>query len=105
MTTEKIVSYTPEQTEHIVAEYLAGVEVEAIALAQGKSPRSVIAKLSREGVYVAKSKANTVARVTKSVMVAAIAAHYNTDMEIMGSLEKASHEALAVLFAGVKIST
>lgn len=105
MTTEKIVSYTPEQTEHIVAEYLAGVAVEAIALAQGKSTRSVIAKLSREGVYVAKSKSGTIARVTKSTMIAAIAAHFGSSMEVMGSLEKASHEALVVLFEGTKIST
>lgn len=105
MTTEKTTTYTPEQTEHIVAEYLAGVDVEAIALAQGKTPRSVIAKLAREGVYVAKAKGPGVARVTKATMVAAIAAHYNASVETMSSLEKASHEALAVLFAGVKIST
>lgn len=105
MTTEKVVSYTPEQTEYVVAEYLAGAAVEAIALAQGKSVRSVIAKLSREGVYVAKAKGPGVGRVTKSVMVAAIAAHFGADMFVMGSLEKASHEALAVLFEGVKIST
>lgn len=105
MNTEKTTTYTPEQTEHVVAEYLAGVAVEAIALAQGKSTRSVIAKLSREGVYVAKTKVGASARVTKSMMVAAVAAHFGSDMETMGSLEKASHEALAVLFEGVKIST
>lgn len=105
MNTEKTTTYTPEQTEFVVGEYLAGVEVEAIALSQGKSVRSVIAKLSREGVYVAKAKGPGVARVTKAVMVAAIAAHYNASVETMSSLEKASHEALAVLFEGVKIST
>ena len=105
MNSEKTTTYTAEQTEYIVSEYLAGVAVEAIALAQGKSVRSVIAKLSREGVYVAKAKGPGVARTTKAVMVAAIAAHFNADMETMGSLEKASHEALAVLFEGTKIST
>lgn len=105
MTTEKITVYTPEQTEYVVAEYLSGTPVEAIALSQGKSVRSIIAKLSREGVYVAKAKGPSVSRVTKSVMVAAIAAHFGADVITMASLEKASHEALAVLFEGVKIST
>ena len=105
MTTEKIVSYTVEQAEQLVAQYLAGEAVEAIALAMGKSVRSVIAKLSREGVYVAKAKGQSVGRTTKAVMVAAIAAHFGADVAVMSSLEKASHEALAVLFEGVKIST
>ena len=52
--TAKPVNYTPEQTTSMVADYLAGVTVEAIALALGKTARSVVAKLSREKVYVAK---------------------------------------------------
>ena len=47
----KTVNYTPEQTAQIVADYQAGVTVEAIALALGKSARSIVAKLSREKVY------------------------------------------------------
>ena len=53
-TTTKAVNYTPEQTEQAKADYLAGVTVEQIALALGKSARSIVAKLSREGVYKAK---------------------------------------------------
>lgn len=47
----KAVNYTPEQTAQIVADYQAGVTVEAIAQALGKSARSIVAKLSREKVY------------------------------------------------------
>lgn len=47
----KTVNYTPEQTAQIVADYQAGVTVEAIALTLGKSARSIVAKLSREKVY------------------------------------------------------
>jgi transposase-like protein len=47
----KTVNYTPEQTAQIVADYQAGVTVEAIAQALGKSARSIVAKLSREKVY------------------------------------------------------
>ena len=49
--TAKAVNYTVEQASKMVADYQAGVAVEAIALALGKSVRSVVAKLSREGVY------------------------------------------------------
>ena len=52
--TTKAVNYTPEQTEQAKADYLAGVSVETIAQALGKTARSVIAKLSKEGVYKAK---------------------------------------------------
>ena len=53
--TAKTVNYTPEQTLQMVADYQAGVTVEAIANALGKTVRSVVAKLSREKVYVAKT--------------------------------------------------
>lgn len=49
--TAKTVNYTPEQTAKMVADYAAGVSVEKMAEALGKSVRSVVAKLSREGVY------------------------------------------------------
>lgn len=94
--TDKIVTYTPEQTNQAVQDYQAGVSIEAIALALGKTERSVIAKLSREGVYQSKAKATGAARVTKAVMVAAIAAVVGEGA--LDSLEKASHEDLASLF-------
>ncbi len=53
--TAKAVNYTAEQTAKMVADYQAGVTVESIATALGKSVRSVVAKLSREKVYVAKT--------------------------------------------------
>ena len=53
-TSTKTVNYTDEQTAKVVSDYAAGVTVEAIALALGKSTRSIIAKLSREKVYKAK---------------------------------------------------
>ena len=53
--TAKTVNYTPEQTMQMVAEYQAGTTVESIAETLGKSVRSVVAKLSREKVYKAKT--------------------------------------------------
>jgi hypothetical protein len=52
---EKVVNYTPEQTLKMVADYQAGVTVEQLAETLGKTVRSVVAKLSREGVYQKKT--------------------------------------------------
>lgn len=53
--TAKTVNYTPEMTAQMVADYQAGQTVETIAEALGKTVRSVVAKLSREKVYKAKT--------------------------------------------------
>ena len=45
------VNYTAEQTISMVADYAEGVSVADLATKLGKSTRSIIAKLSREGVY------------------------------------------------------
>jgi hypothetical protein len=45
------VNYTPEQTVSMVANYTEGMSVADLATLLGKSTRSIIAKLSREGVY------------------------------------------------------
>lgn len=51
MAEAKVVNYTPEQTLKLVQDYQAGTSVEALAESLGKTVRSVVAKLSREGVY------------------------------------------------------
>ena len=53
--TTKTVNYTPDQTEKMIVQYQSGMTVEAIADSLGKTVRSVVAKLSREKVYVAKA--------------------------------------------------
>lgn len=55
MAEQKTVNYTAEQVAEIVNGYNAGVTVEELAKAVNKSVRSVVAKLSREGVYKAKT--------------------------------------------------
>ena len=52
---EKTVNYTPEQTASMIQDYAAGVTVESLAESMGKTVRSVVAKLSREGVYKPKA--------------------------------------------------
>ena len=95
----KVVNYTAEQTAQILDLYAAGETVEAIATVVGKSARSVIAKLSREGVYKAKAKATGEGRVTKADLVVKIAEKLGADVKALESLEKASLGALQILAA------
>lgn len=97
--TAKTVNYTAEQTAELVAAYQAGEAVEAIASKLGKSVRSIVAKLSREGVYKAKEAKAGEARVTKADLIAKIAEAKGVDVAKLESLEKATKEALEILVA------
>ena len=92
--TNQTVNYSPEQTAQLVANYKAGATVETLATMFGKTTRSVVAKLSREGVYQAKSKSSGVARVKKAELVDRIASLCGATPEAFDSLEKANHEVL-----------
>lgn len=100
MTTATPTNYTPEQTAQVVASYQAGDTVETIATAVGKSVRSVVAKLSREGVYVAKTRTTT-HRVKKADLVDQLAAACGVAPEMFDSLEKANHDVLEQLVAKI----
>jgi hypothetical protein len=102
MMTTQNVNYTPEQTAQLVAKYQDGVTVERLAEQFGKTTRSVVAKLSREGVYHAKSKATGVARVKKSELVDRIATACSATPEAFDSLEKANHEVLEAILANLR---
>ena len=102
MTKAATQNYTPEQTVELVTRYQAGETVEALAEAVGKSVRSVVAKLSREGVYQAKSKSTGAARVKKADLVDELAKHCGVPAEVFESLEKANHDALELLVAQLR---
>lgn len=95
--TVKTVNYTVEQTAAMVNDYNNGVTAEAIAVALGKSVRSVIAKLSREGVYKVKARTTKTgeAVIKKDSLTDQLALLLNlTDAEA-DSLTKANKTALA----------
>ena len=92
-------NYTPAQTAEIVARYQAGETVEALATALGKTTRSIVAKLSREGVYQAKTRATGTARVRKAELVDKLAVACGVAPEVFESLEKANHDVLEALVA------
>jgi hypothetical protein len=102
MMTDKTVNYTPEQTAQLVAKYQDGVSVESLAEMFGKTTRSIVAKLSREGVYHAKSKATGMTRVKKSELVDRIANRVGVAPETFDSLEKANHEVLEAILANLR---
>ena len=97
--TAKAQNYTTEQTQEVVTRYQAGETVEVIAEAVGKTARSVVAKLAREGVYVAKTKTVGAGRVKKADLVDQLAAKCGVAPEVFESLEKANHEVLEALVA------
>ena len=97
---EKAVNYTAEQTAKIIADYQAGVKVEDIASAMGKTVRSIVAKLSREKVYVAKQYVSKTGEkpVKKDVTADAIGAILRLSENDIESLTKANRSALKAIF-------
>lgn len=99
---DKTVNYTPEMTAELVEAYKASpneATVKAFAEKFGKTVKSVVAKLSREGVYVRKEYVNKRGEkpVAKSALVARLAALTGETEDNLGSLEKATKHALEVL--------
>lgn len=96
----KVPNYTPEQTAKMVADYSAGVTVESIAEALGKTVRSVIAKLSKEQVYKKKEYVTKTGEksVKKDEHADAIGAVLRLTEGETESLTKANKTALKKIF-------
>lgn len=106
MAAVKSVTYTPEMTAQVVEMYsVEGLTVADIAAAVGRSEASVIAKLSREGVYKAKKVAAKAKGPTKAVMIATIAAAIGATEEFLESLEKATSPALEAVMKALTAKT
>lgn len=94
----KAVNYTPEQETQIVAQYQAGMAVAEIATMIGKTTKSVVAKLSRLGVYKTKDKPATEAsKVTKADLVALIEGRYAVEAGTFADMEKLTKATLVAL--------
>ena len=86
-------NYTQQQTEQMVSKYTANPTrktVNALAQELDKNTRSVIAKLSREGVYVAQPRATKSGEpiVRKAELVAQIEAHFGIEMPTLVKASK-----------------
>ena len=94
----KTVNYTPEQETQIVDQYEAGMTTDEIATMLGKSVKSVVAKLSRLGVYKSKNKAVVTSdRVTKADLVALIEGRYAVEPGTLAEMEKLTKATLTLL--------
>ena len=107
MATEKIVNYTAEQTAALIAGYnpLASeterkAQVDAFAVQFGKTVRSIVAKLSKEKVYVSKQYVTKTGEkaVKKDAHADAIGAILNMSENDIESLTKATKTALVTIF-------
>ncbi len=96
---DKTVNYTDEQTVALVNGYKAGETVEALAKALGKSVKSVVAKLSREGVYQPKAQKAAANRMTKAAMVEYAEDLLQLERGTLESFQKADKAALEALAA------
>ena len=105
MTAKKtpVVNYTPEMTATLVEAYKANPTKETVAefaIAFGKTTKSIVAKLSREGVY---KKAEPTSKdgtpvVKKDEMVGMIAKVVGVSEDKLDGLEKAPKVALKIVF-------
>jgi hypothetical protein len=102
MSAEKVANYSAEAVERLKAGYLAGESVEALASELGKTVRSVVAKLSREGVYKPKAKAEGKREMKKAEMVAELAELVGVPEENLESLEKATGPALMAVLKALR---
>lgn len=95
-------NYNEETTAYMIAEYSSTPSrftVERLAKELNKTPKSIIGKLSREGVYrrnVYKTKSGDTP-VTKLELVTQIAAGLGIEEELLKGLEKSPKAALKAL--------
>jgi len=103
--------YTDEQTRELVAVFQKAEDqdqreavVRQYAELYNKSTRSIIAKLTREGVYLAKQYRTKQGEqpVSKAELVAELATLFNVPEEKIESLEKANKQVLKFLITWVK---
>ena len=104
----KNVNYTPEVTQVIVDSYETDPSMDTVrklAEIHGKTVKSIIGKLSREGVY---QKASYVTKtgakpITKAEIVAQITDQLDLDVEAVAGLEKAPKAALVAVRDAVSV--
>jgi hypothetical protein len=92
-------NYTDEMVVKMTEAYVANPSretVEVLANEFGKSVRSIIAKLSREGVYVAQPKVTKTGEpvVRKAELVAQLEAHFEIAMPTLVKASKADLQKL-----------
>ena len=107
--TEKTVNYSDEAVARLHEVYdgtatdeVRKAQVRQLADELGKNEASIRAKLTHEGIYVALAKVEkTGTTVRKAELVQAIADKIDADVDVVGSLEKATKVALSKVLAAL----
>ena len=104
----KNVNYAPEVTQAIVTAYPNAPDmstVRALAESYGKTTKSIIGKLSREGVYQKASYTTKTGNkpITKAEIVAQITDQLDLDSQSVAGLEKAPKAALVAVRDAVSV--
>jgi len=99
--------YTPETTNKLVEDYLAGVTVLELAQQLEVPERSIIAKLSSLGVYQKKQYLNKRGEVPtkKSEHIEKIAQLLNCNLELLESLEKVNKQVLLMIERNLQLKS
>lgn len=110
MAATKTLNYTPEQEAEMLAAYVANPTAETVAMLAeklGKATKSIVAKLSRNGVYVKKERTTKTGEkiVRKNEHAEAIGAILRMNENDIDSLTKANKTALAKIFEALANST
>lgn len=93
--TDEMVARLHEVYDREDSEEAREAQIEQLSEELGRNKMSIRAKLTSEGVYVAKAKVEKKgASVRKADLVAAIAEKIGADEDVVGSLEKATKVAL-----------
>ena len=93
-------NYTPEQTKELVDGYLAGNTVAWLAHQFNRSTRSVVAKLSREGVYQPQTR-EAAKQPLKCELVVHLEQFLGCEAGALQTLERADKVALQELLQRV----
>ena len=104
----KNVNYAPEVTQAIVTAYTNAPDmstVRALAESYGKTTKSIIGKLSREGVYQKASYTTKTGNkpITKAEIVAQITDQLDLDSQSVAGLEKAPKAAFVAVRDAVSV--
>jgi hypothetical protein len=97
---KKVENYSAETTAKLALAYAENKDTDSLAVQFGKSSRSIIAKLSRMGIYVKPEYTTKTGDtpISKEEIVANIATLIDANVETLESLEKANKTALQTIY-------
>lgn len=91
-------NYTKEQVELLTKFYAEGIDLGEISAHLNKSKASIVAKLSKLGLYQPKQQRK---RLKKLEMLEEIEKYFHLPANSLDSVEKATHEAISLIYNAI----